>query len=113
MKIPTIHSFFKRKNIESSSLDSQLQSEDRASKLQRVEVVAEFDIDKLERDPGLRPQIWKYPFDKRDEVRRALLRMDHISPYFLCIQNQVKNILELFSHLCLTAFHHGWNILLQ
>jgi len=57
MKTPTIHSFFKRKNIESSSSDSQLQSEDHASKLQRVEVVAEFDIDKLERDPGLRPQI--------------------------------------------------------
>lgn len=80
MKTPTIHSFFKRKNIESSSSDSQLQSEDHASKLQRVEVVAEFDIDKLERDPGLRPQIWKYPFDKRDEVRRAYIKNGPYQP---------------------------------
>ncbi|XP_059627110.1 uncharacterized protein LOC132269904 [Cornus florida] len=28
----------------------------------------------LERDPGLRRQIWDYPVDKRDEVRRAYIK---------------------------------------
>ncbi|KAG8364583.1 hypothetical protein BUALT_Bualt18G0012400 [Buddleja alternifolia] len=27
----------------------------------------------IERDPGLRKSIWDYPFDKRDEIRRAYL----------------------------------------
>lgn len=33
----------------------------------------DFDIRNLERDPGKRPQIFEYPVDKRDEVRRAYL----------------------------------------
>lgn len=28
----------------------------------------------IEHDPGLRLPIWKYPVDKRDEIRRAYLR---------------------------------------
>ena len=40
----------------------------------------DFDLKNLERDPGLRPQMWTYPADKKDEVRRAYLTM---GPYQL------------------------------
>ncbi|KAL9691141.1 hypothetical protein QQ045_011560 [Rhodiola kirilowii] len=61
MKTPTIDSFFKRKTTEISEKDSH----DHAPKLRRLEIEDDFDIDKLERDPGLRPQIWKYPIDSQ------------------------------------------------
>lgn len=32
-------------------------------------------IEFLERDPALRPQIWQYPHDVRDEVRRAYMQL--------------------------------------
>jgi hypothetical protein len=32
-------------------------------------------IEFLQRDPGLRPQIWQYPPDQRDSVRRAYLML--------------------------------------
>ncbi|KAL5715820.1 hypothetical protein ACHQM5_017590 [Ranunculus cassubicifolius] len=35
----------------------------------------DFDIDTIERDPGLRRQIWEYPVNKRKEVREAYLKM--------------------------------------
>jgi hypothetical protein len=34
---------------------------------------ADFNIDNLVRDPGLRPQICEYPVHQRDDVRRAYL----------------------------------------
>ena len=34
----------------------------------------------MERDPALRPQIWQYPPNQRDEVRRAYLRMGSNQP---------------------------------
>ncbi|EPS60873.1 hypothetical protein M569_13928 [Genlisea aurea] len=33
-------------------------------------------IDFLERDPGLRPQIWQYPINERDEVKE-LIKLVH------------------------------------
>ena len=32
-------------------------------------------IESLERDPALRPQVWQYPPNQRDDVRRAYLRL--------------------------------------
>jgi hypothetical protein len=34
----------------------------------------------LERDPALRAQIWQYPHDQRDEVRRAYLKLGPMQP---------------------------------
>lgn len=34
----------------------------------------------LERDPAVRPQIWQYPHDQRDEVRRAYLKLGPMQP---------------------------------
>ncbi|CAM8948867.1 unnamed protein product [Rhodiola kirilowii] len=76
MKTPTIDSFFKRKTTEILEKDSH----DHAPKLRRLEIEDDFDIDKLERDPGLRPQIWKYPIGKRDEVRRAYINFGPYQP---------------------------------
>ncbi|XP_065847572.1 uncharacterized protein [Euphorbia lathyris] len=87
-KPKTIDAFFKRKRIDESenitpsetirdehNLESQeTKSEQYLPKLQRLEF-EEVDIANLERDPGLRPQIWEYPINQRDEIRRAYLRM--------------------------------------
>jgi hypothetical protein len=37
-------------------------------------------IESLQRDPGLRPQIWQYPPDQRDSVRRAYLMLGPMRP---------------------------------
>jgi hypothetical protein len=37
-------------------------------------------IEFLQRDPGLRPQIWQYPPDQRDSVRRAYLLLGPMQP---------------------------------
>lgn len=37
-------------------------------------------IEFLQRDPGLRPQIWQYPPDQRDVVRRAYLMLGPMQP---------------------------------
>jgi hypothetical protein len=34
----------------------------------------------LERDPGLRPQIWQYPLNQRDDVVRAYLKLGPLQP---------------------------------
>ncbi|XP_044456045.1 uncharacterized protein [Triticum aestivum] len=44
------------------------------------EVVAFRGIEFLQRDPGLRPQIWQYPPDQRDIVRRAYLMLGPMQP---------------------------------
>nr|KYP63911.1 hypothetical protein KK1_018498 [Cajanus cajan] len=44
----------------------------------RVTIEEEFDINSLKCDLGLRPQIWEYPIEKRDEVRRTYIK---VGPY--------------------------------
>ncbi|XP_044425427.1 zinc finger MYM-type protein 1 [Triticum aestivum] len=44
------------------------------------EVVTFRGIEFLQRDPGLRPQIWQYPPDQRDIVRRAYLMLGPMQP---------------------------------
>nr|GME00120.1 zinc finger MYM-type protein 1-like [Ipomoea batatas] len=80
-KTQRIDLFFKRKNSEDSTSQvnpsasiEPLNFESRPEKSQRVEINEKFDIQALERDPGLRLPIWKCPIDKRDEVRRAYIK---------------------------------------
>ena len=89
----TIDAFFKRKNAENlksseeshSSIDPDpLNSESRPTKSARVEIKIGFDINLLERDPGLRLQIWEYPINSHDEVRKAYIKA---GPY-QCIQSK-------------------------
>ncbi|GMI98020.1 hypothetical protein HRI_003471300 [Hibiscus trionum] len=86
-KSSTIDAFFKRKNVEISSPTEQpntfsnlnpLIPDDNPTKAQRIEVNEGFDISLLERDPGLRKQIWQYPVNMRDEIRRAYIK---VGPY--------------------------------
>uniref|UniRef100_A0A0A9H4Z9 TTF-type domain-containing protein n=1 Tax=Arundo donax TaxID=35708 RepID=A0A0A9H4Z9_ARUDO len=37
-------------------------------------------IEFLERDPAKRPQIWEYPSNQQDEVRRAYLKLGPMQP---------------------------------
>ncbi|XP_019414751.1 PREDICTED: zinc finger MYM-type protein 1-like [Lupinus angustifolius] len=82
-----IDSYFKRKpsdkdnedDIASISLPQQnssfgqvVQPDQQPSKVQKVSI-GEYDINSLECDPGKRPQIWEYPVNQRDEIRRAYL----------------------------------------
>ncbi|XP_060972539.1 uncharacterized protein LOC133038413 [Cannabis sativa] len=89
MKKPsTIDAFFKRKSTEVPiSNDSSNQPADldnlhpeyRIEKSVKIQIIEGFDINSLERDPGLRPQIWEYPIEKQDEVRRACIYYQRIS----------------------------------
>ncbi|KAJ8762728.1 hypothetical protein K2173_012220 [Erythroxylum novogranatense] len=84
LKDTKIHAFFKRKIKESSDATQEQESisnykpfepsEDRPTKALRVEANVTFDINSLERDPGLRRQICEYVVDQRDEVRRAYIK---------------------------------------
>jgi hypothetical protein len=83
-KPKTIDAFFKKKNAYSNSKMSSstsnpqtLAPEQRPSKMPRNEsqVVESFDIYTLQRDIGLRPQIWEYPVNQRDEIRCTYLKL--------------------------------------
>ncbi|KAK9943937.1 hypothetical protein M0R45_009526 [Rubus argutus] len=47
---------------------------------ERVEIEQETDINSLERDPGKRLSIWKYPLNERDNVRRAYVVLGPFQP---------------------------------
>ena len=105
VKAKTIDSFFKRKNVgdPKSSTPSpstlnhdcsnenenrleyqkeETEHEDHLSKFQRVET-KQIDIRSLERDPRLRPQIWEFDVNQKNEIRRAYLK---IGPYQLRLE---------------------------
>ena len=76
MKNKTIDVFFKRKSIDKveNSMSSKLiqneqhlteEAEEHHSKLQKIGS-KEVDVNALESDPGLCPQIWEYPSNQRD-----------------------------------------------
>jgi hypothetical protein len=83
-KPKTIDAFFKKNDVDSNSKMSSstsnpqtLAPEQCPSKMPRIEYqeVESFDISTLQRDPGLRPQIWEYPVNQRDEIRYAYLKV--------------------------------------
>ncbi|XP_059639722.1 uncharacterized protein LOC132282116 [Cornus florida] len=73
----TIDCFFQKNDVHSvasaSNVDVSIHDNQRSSKSLRVELT-KVDPTFLERDPGLRRQIWDYPVDERDEVRRAYIK---------------------------------------
>ena len=87
-KSKSIESFFKKKDVAnispvepaSSNIETPTQ---RSFKMPRIEP-EEVDISNLERDPSLRQQIWDYPTNKRDEVRRAYIKA---GPYQFLMDN--------------------------
>ncbi|KAL9686636.1 hypothetical protein QQ045_031029 [Rhodiola kirilowii] len=116
MKTPTVDSFFKRKLLKISEKDSHVHSEKHhAPKLQRLEIEDDFDINKLERDPGLQPQIWKYPTPLVSVMRfeELILILVRINLCLMSIQYLLKDNPAVFSHLGIVILHRGWNIPLQ
>ncbi|XP_016667573.2 zinc finger MYM-type protein 1-like [Gossypium hirsutum] len=92
MKSKTIDSFFKKKSTETTQSPSEasqievppssfvpLNSDARPSKIPRVEDGA-LDLSNLEREPGLRKQIYEYPVNMRDEIRRAYIKAGPYQP---------------------------------
>ncbi|XP_059630083.1 uncharacterized protein LOC132273067 [Cornus florida] len=73
----TIDCFFQKNDVPSvasaSNVDVSIHDNQHPSKSLRVEHT-KVDPTFLERDPGLRRQIWDYPVDERDEVRRAYIK---------------------------------------
>ncbi|PWA76767.1 Zinc finger MYM-type protein 1 [Artemisia annua] len=91
----TIHKFYKRK-LDNTNDKSCSTSQNQASKRSKASTNEsgqhqnhldphtsetprqnneEFDLNSLERDPGKRKQIWSYPVNKREQVRRAYINL--------------------------------------
>jgi hypothetical protein len=79
-----IDTFFKKKDANSKSKMSSstpnhqtLAHEQCPSKMPRIEsqIVESLDISTLQRDLGLRPQIWEYLVNQRDEIICAYLKV--------------------------------------
>ncbi|XP_015956072.1 uncharacterized protein LOC107480442 [Arachis duranensis] len=91
-KFKTIDTFFKRKDqenedastittpiLEGSSNFITSSSPLNSSKRPRL-LPNQLDVFRLERDPGMRPMIWKFPPNKRDEIRRAYIKIGPNQP---------------------------------
>jgi hypothetical protein len=85
-----IDSFFKKKNASHSEVDSDTllnrplvtDLNEWPSKCPRI-LPEEIDATTLQRDPGKCLQIWEYPVNLQDEIRRAYLRADPCQPILL------------------------------
>ncbi|XP_062020773.1 uncharacterized protein LOC133737181 [Rosa rugosa] len=99
-KLKTIDSFFKRKEVEdtanntTSGVNASSSSAEPPSNPQNTEEhqlenlghdFNDVDIATIERDPGKRLKMWEYPPNKRDEIRRAYLKLGpyqiHLTEY--------------------------------
>ncbi|KAM6540555.1 hypothetical protein CsatB_005002 [Cannabis sativa] len=96
-KPATIDTFFKRKNSEASTSNvssispvdiDHVNFENRSAKSLRLDIKEGFDINSLVRDLGIRPPIWEYPPEKRDEVRRAYIKA---GPYQIILSSYQKS----------------------
>ncbi|XP_052294773.1 uncharacterized protein LOC127901453 isoform X11 [Citrus sinensis] len=80
----TLDAFFKRKDSSESPTSltpcqinvehSTLAQEQRPPKSPRIESRKDDNLNSLQRDPGLRQQIWNYLVNERDEIRRAYIK---------------------------------------
>ena len=61
-------------------------------------------IEFLQRDPALRPQIWQYPPNQRDDVRRAYLKLGIMQPRM--VQKVANDALSMTGS---RISHHGWS----
>ncbi|XP_061362827.1 uncharacterized protein LOC133306518, partial [Gastrolobium bilobum] len=101
-KSATIDTYFKRKNSESLSSStpnfelSNIETPSlKSPSIENKEVVKEDDLASLERDPALRPPIWKFPINQQDEIRRAYLKL---GPFQCKLQNYPFSGLEKNRH---------------
>ncbi|XP_073057048.1 uncharacterized protein [Primulina eburnea] len=88
-KSGTIDKFFKRKipnqldspnsTAQSIASDDNLPPEVESQKFRKVENIG-VDLNLLERDPGLRRQIWEYSPNEQEEIRRAYLNLKAFQP---------------------------------
>ncbi|KAK8293064.1 hypothetical protein V6Z12_D06G165100 [Gossypium hirsutum] len=117
MKSKTIESFFKRKSTKTTQSPSEasqievppssfvlLNSDARPSKISRVEDEA-LDLSNLEREPGLRKQIYEYPINMRDEIRIAYIKAgpyQHILSEYLVSNSKQHS--RYFNHHDLNNF---------
>ncbi|XP_021723948.1 zinc finger MYM-type protein 1-like [Chenopodium quinoa] len=87
-KQKSITSFFKRKEPENDTTPDENNpvNEDTPTRTHNHEEGPSIidndnvDINSLERDPGLRPPIWAYPIGKRNEIRRAYIKLGPYQP---------------------------------
>jgi hypothetical protein len=134
-KFKAIDSFFKRKEADISKSNTPLDFnagtpnvDERCLKSLRIEdeehpcgealieelftlSVNEDDVSSIEvkRDPGLRPPMWDYPVNQRDEIRRAYLKHD---PYQLILQKVLDQQSTLVAFKLLGSHNFlGLNIL--
>lgn len=81
----SIGSFFKKKEGNSSNQPQTIATpsippqDERPSKCRRIQP-EEMNVVDIERDPGLRPMMWEFPFNQRDEIRRAYLKVGPYQP---------------------------------
>lgn len=59
---------------------SELENRPQKSQRMELEPTELTQINSVERDPGKRKQIWEYPLEKRDEIRRAYLSLGPYQP---------------------------------
>ncbi|TYG73602.1 hypothetical protein ES288_D04G114100v1 [Gossypium darwinii] len=121
MKSKTIDSFFKKKSTEATQSPSEasqievpplsfapLNSNGHPSKIPRVEDEA-LDLSNLERELGLRKQIYEYLVNMRDEIRRAYIKAGPYPP--ILSEYPASNSKRVFSnpssHFGSTAFTHS------
>jgi hypothetical protein len=88
-----IHSFFKRKRGELNNENEVVEEEQTADRVPLIQLIKPEnhrqeqeqhvvfrDIEFLERDPALHPQIWDYPSNQQNEVQRAYLKLGPMQP---------------------------------
>lgn len=91
-KPKTLDSFFKKKDASQSEVSTcthlerplatdleALVTDERPSKCPRIQP-EEMNATFLQRDPGLRPQIWEFPVNLQDDIRRAYIRAKPCQP---------------------------------
>ncbi|KAL1349338.1 hypothetical protein AAHE18_07G149900 [Arachis hypogaea] len=91
-KFKTIDTFFKRKdqeNEDASTITTPIlegssnfiTSSSLLNSSKRLRLLPnQLDVFRLERDPGMRPMLWKFPPNKRDEIRRAYIKVGPNQP---------------------------------
>ena len=113
-KPKTIDTFFKKKDVShlevntpppATNIDTSI-PEERPSKCPRIQP-KEIDITSLERDPGLRPQICKFPINLQDEIRRAYIKAGPYQPVLDYPFKESGNQRRRFNVLWFDA-HKNW-----
>ncbi|XP_023766503.2 uncharacterized protein LOC111915032 [Lactuca sativa] len=74
-KMKTIDSFFKRKNDDEETHNDNQQSKRCKASTTTQSNPNEVDLKHLERDPAKRKQMWEYPVNLREQVRRAYMTL--------------------------------------